>query len=229
MSKAPGSVYLVGSSRGGTMAEVVRRVGGSVRPRSSNLRVALSLAALPTVNGEAQTRALARSLFPGAVVERFAVEGEADAPRPAEARATVEQADVLFFGGGDPVLAARRLVEAGADEWVREARASGATCIGLSAGSIALAAFWADWPADDPDAEPTLVRCIGAAPRVVVDCHAEADDWEELRLVQRRMGSDAAELTFAGIGHGSALVVGAHDELSWIGPGVTLSPVARSD
>jgi cyanophycinase-like exopeptidase len=210
----PGRVYLLGSSHGAAVAEVLRRlVADSGTPR----RVAVSFAALASADGAAQARGLGRSLFPGAVVERFAVEGERDAMPADDARAVVDRADVLFFGGGDPVLAARRLVAAGADAWVREARARGAACVGLSAGSIALGAFWGDWPADDPDGEPELVPCIAAVKQLVVDCHAEEDDWEELRLVQQKLGHSGEALTFAGIGHGAALIVGPGDELTWIG------------
>ncbi len=218
-----GKVYLLGSSHGGAIAEVLRRVVSDV---GSPRRVAVSFAALPSVRGVAHTRAFARSMFPHAEVERFAVEGEDDATPPDAAREALERADLIFFGGGDPVLAARRLCAVGADAWVRAARARGTACVGLSAGSIALGALWGEWPVDDPDGEPEIVRCVGAAENVVVDCHAEEDDWEELRLVQRRLGRDGDALTFAGIGHGSALVVGSLGELSWVGPAKVLPPLA---
>jgi hypothetical protein len=100
---------------------------------------------------------------------------------------------------------------------VREARARGAVSVGLSAGSIALCAFWASWPDDDPDANATVLPCLRVVPDLVVDCHAEGDDWEELRVVRHQLGKDAHRLRFAGIGSGSALVVGSDESLEWIG------------
>jgi cyanophycinase-like exopeptidase len=210
---ARGKVYLIGSSQGRTILDVMKRVSDD--RGTSRYKVAVSYAALPKAKGFMQ--ALTKAAFPLARVERFLVAGEDGAPPAAEAKAVVDSADVVFIGGGDPVLAAQRLVAAGAHEWVRAARDRGVTTIGISAGSMALAAFWASWP-DDDQGNPTVVECMGVAPHVVVDCHAEEDDWEELRIVKGLLAGRQAELTFAGIGHGSALVVGARDELSWIGP-----------
>ncbi len=215
----PGRVYLLGSSHGATMGQLFRRVlADAGRP---GIHLAVSLAALPSGRGDAQVRAFAASHFPGARVERFSVEGE-ESPMPADAaRAVLERADVVFFGGGDPILAARRLVRAGADAWVRSARARGAACVGLSAGSIALGAYWGSWPDEDPDADPEIVPCLGVVPDLVVDCHAEEDGWEELQTLRRclvaRAPKSAAKLMFAGIGHGSALLVGPRGELEWVG------------
>lgn len=215
-----GKVYLVGSSHGDMLGAVFRRISadlGGGRPT-----VAVSFAAQPRVTGDSQTRALAQAAFPGGEVRRFSVADEPGAMTHDQARAIVEGADVVFVSGGDPVLAARRLRSAGADAWLKMARARGAACVGLSAGSIALGECWASWRDDDPDGEPDIVPCLGVAPGVVIDCHAEDDDWEELRAVQRRLGAASARLTFAGVGHGSALVVGPDGELGWMGPAKVL-------
>ena len=218
-----GPVYLIGSSHGATVREVFARVNEAHGQRP--LEVAVSFAALPDGDGVARAKSFAKTTFPHARVEHFSVTGESDAMPSATARSIVERADVLFFGGGDPVLAMRRLVEAGADTWVRAARERGAACVGLSAGSIALGAYWASWPDDDPDAEPNLVRGIAAVADLVVDCHAENDDWEELHAVRARLGPIAAGLTFAGIGHGSALVVHGDGALEWLGRSHVLTGV----
>jgi cyanophycinase-like exopeptidase len=211
-----GSVYLVGSSHGGTLREAFRRVDlGSTKPP----RIATSYAALAHAPADEARQAMAiKKLFrlPG-WVERFSVAGEDGATPPDEARAVVDRADILFFGGGDPVLASHRLVSAGADVWIREARARGVTCIGLSAGAIALGAFWGSWLEHEPDADPTVVPCIGVVPDLVVDCHAEEDAWEELHAVQRGLGPRAKGMRFAGIASGAALIVGADGALEWIG------------
>ena len=211
-----GSVYLIGSSEGDAVREVFRRVRMERAPALPT--VAVSFAAQTAVRDMARALEFARSYFPGCAVERFSVPGETDAMTAADASSLVQHADVLFFGGGDPVLCAERLTRAGADAWVRTARARGATCVGLSAGSVALGALWATWPDDDPDAEPRLVRCMGVAKGLVVDCHAESDDWDELRIVhQTAMRENRTGLHFAGIGHGSALIVGGEGELEWLG------------
>lgn len=212
---ARGSVYLIGGAHDGVVSEVFRRIR-SVVPASP--RVAVSVAAWPSARGPLQAIAFARGHFPDATVDRFSVAGEHDA-NPADAQSIVARADVVFLGGGDPVLYGDRLVPAGADGWLRAARGRGAVCVGLSAGSIALGALWARWPEEDPEGAPSLVDCLAVIPDIVVDCHAEADDWEELRAVKAAAdeGRPASSLRFLGIGHRSAVVVRPDDSLEWIG------------
>jgi len=220
-----GKVYLIGSANLGTVREVFRRIEADVA--APRMRVATSFAALqhPGVVTRLHDWLLSAFAARGATFERFSVKGEDHAMPEAAARAVIERADVLFFAGGDPILAAERLVRAGADVWVKEARTRGAVCAGLSAGSIALGALWGRWSDDDPDSEPAIVPCVGAVADVVVDCHAEADDWDELRIVQRALGARARELRFAGIGHGCALVVAGDGSLEWIGEAKLLPPL----
>ena len=220
MSEA-GKVFLLGSSGGGAVAEVFQRVARELGGKRA--RVGFSLAALPSAGGEGQTRAFLKGALPEAEVARFAVDGEEGTTRAPEARAVVERADVLFFGGGDPVLVARRLVDAGADVWIRDARARGAICGGLSAGSIALGAFWGSWSDESPDEDPAIIPCVGVAADLVVDCHAEEDDWAELRTVKRCLGARGRGLRFAGIGHGCALIVSGGGAHEWIGRDLLLS------
>jgi cyanophycinase-like exopeptidase len=202
------------------MREAFRRAHadtGVARPR-----IAVSFAPIPSARGVSGMTSFIAGHLLGADIDTFTVAGEHEAMPAAEARAIIERADIVFVNGGDPILGARRLVAAGADEWLRAARARGAVCMGLSAGSMALSAAWGSWE-DDEDGEPEIVRCLGVVPRLVIDCHAEADDWEELRAVKRRMGADGAGLTFAGVGSGCALVVGSNDELKWIGEPMVLA------
>lgn len=45
-----------------------------------------------------------------------------------------------------------------------------------------LAQHWIDWTDPDDDSTATPFRCLGLAP-IVCDTHAEADDWQELRML----------------------------------------------
>lgn len=217
----PGSVYLVGSGQDGVLGEVARRACrelGKERPR-----VAVTYA--PVAGDRRGLKFMSErmpGLFPGATLERFAVDGESGAMAAAEARAVVDRADLVFVSGGDPALGAKVLGASGASEWMRAAHARGVPMMGVSAGSIVLGAWWADWPEDDEGTEEEqlertgLVECVRAVEGHVFDTHNEEDDWDELRLVakllERRTGGaggaagGSSRPHFLGIPTGGALV-----------------------
>jgi cyanophycinase-like exopeptidase len=211
-----GRVYLVASGQDESLDKVAARAlaeTGARRPR-----VAISYAPIaesPQALGFMQMRA--STVFAGADVERFAVEGEEGAMDTAAARAVVERADLVFLVGGDPVLGAKILKRAGAGEWLRAAHARGASMLGVSAGSILLGAWWAEWSEEDAaaGANGLLVECLRVVGDLVIDCHDEASDWEELRLVKAMYDASAGgartrERTparFVGIPTGGAIVV----------------------
>jgi cyanophycinase-like exopeptidase len=162
--------------------------------------------------------------FDHAEVERFTVKGERRAMAPEKARAIVDAADVIFLGGGDPVAGARLLVDAGADEWLRAALARGTPCVGISAGAIMLCSWWADWPEDAPADAPhdggELVSCTRVVPDLVVDCHAEHDKWEELKLVRGMLEDRLGERKvprFVGLPTGTGVIVGSDGSLESVG------------
>jgi|SRR5581483_6351437 len=201
-----GLVLLAGMGRPGTplFASLLARV----QPK----RVAISLAAMaaePALVKKALGWFAGRA-FGDAEVERFAVEGERDAQKPADARAIVERADLIYLAGGDPVVGAEVLRKSGADAWLRAARRRGAHLAGGSAGSILLGAAWARWP-DEPDGKPfdggTLVECTGVIPDLVVDTHAEEDDWAELELVAGMLAAQKRAPRLYGIPTNGALIV----------------------
>jgi cyanophycinase-like exopeptidase len=213
-----GVVYLAGSGESGVLGALVARAIAGVARRP--VRVAASFAAVG--NSERALASMQRSLasmFGDAVVERFAVEGERGAMSAERARAIVEDADVIFVSGGDPVLGAKTLVAAGADAWLRDARARGASLVGVSAGSIMLCAFWGEWDDDDPSAVGAPIDCTRVVPDLVVDCHDEDGDWEELRLVgaMRPMRAPSESIRFRGIPSGGALIVDAHGDITSFG------------
>jgi cyanophycinase-like exopeptidase len=209
-----GDVYLAASAHERTLHAMVSQALASVAGRAP--RIAVSYAATSPLFVGRMSHFLERAID-RAQVERFSVPGEHDPMPPAEARAIVGRADLVFLGGGDPVLGARRLVSAGADEWLRAARDRGVPCMGMSAGAIMLAAWWADWPETPPPEAPfdggQLVRCTAVVTDLVVDCHAEEDDWSELRLVRAmledRLGEGATLPRFLGLPAGAGIVVSA--------------------
>jgi cyanophycinase-like exopeptidase len=219
----PGSVYLAASSHEGTLREMASRILASKSHRPRPLRVAATYAAAGGPLVERMSHSIAH-LFEGAAIERFTVAGEKDPMPPAHAASIVANADVVFVGGGDPVEGARRLVSARADAWLRDARARGTPCLGISAGAIMLSAFWAEWPDHPPHGAPhdggALVECTRVVPDLVVDCHAEDDDWSELRLVAamaRERRGTAPQPRFLGLPTGRGIVIDPEGTIATVG------------
>ncbi len=111
----------------------------------------------------------------------------------AVARAVIAGSDLVFVSGGDVEAGMAHLGRHGLIPLLKELHDGGTPFVGLSAGSIMLARCWVRW--SDPDDDTTAERfpCLALAP-VLCDCHAESDDWEELRAL--------LELTGEGIGYG---------------------------
>jgi hypothetical protein len=220
---APGNVYLAASHGHAALGAMTRRALASV-DRKGPARVAVTYAAAGGPLVERMMKVFG-DLFPGADVRRFSVAGERHPMPEAEARAVVEDADVIFFGGGDPVAGARVLVDAGADVWVREARARGAACVGVSAGAMMLCAWWAEWPDDPYPGAPhdggELISCTRVVDDLVVDCHAEGDGWSELELVhgmlRDRLDADAPLPRLLGLPTGTGIVVGPDGAIEAVG------------
>lgn len=221
-----GPVLLAGSGQptSKVFRTLIRRALDPIRGRKP--RVALSLAPI------AETPAILRkfaswfspAIFHGAEVERFSVPGEPDATPEARAREIVERADLIFLSGGDPIAGARLFSASGADAWLRAARERGAALAGGSAGAILLGAYWASWP-EEPDDEPSgqpfdggeLVRCTGVVGDLVIDTHAEEDEWAELALVRGMLEARGERLRLRGIPTGGGLIVSGDGTLETVG------------
>lgn len=217
-----GTSYLVGSGEDGLLAKVAKRARDAIGKAS--VRVAVSYA--PVAGSARGLKFMSQrmpGLFPGATVERFAVAGEKGATPPDEARAIVERADLVFVSGGDPSLGARLLEASGASAWIRAAHARGAATMGVSAGSIALGAWWADWPEDESGDESAqlgrtgLLAGIGVVADHVFDTHNEADDWDELRVVARLCAARGKTASFLGIPTGGALIFHGQGAMETVG------------
>jgi cyanophycinase-like exopeptidase len=217
-----GASYLVGSGDDEPLVKVAQRAQRAAG--KTTVRVAVSYAPVAgSASGLKFMRSRMPRLFPGAEVERFAVAGEKGAMPPGEARAIVDRADVIFVSGGDPSLGARLLDASGAGGWIREAHARGAATMGVSAGSIVLGAWWAEWPEDESGTEGEqlartgLVAGIGAVAGHVFDTHNEEDDWDELRLVAKLCAARGKTARFLGIPTGGALVFYADGSMETVG------------
>jgi hypothetical protein len=129
--------------------------------------------------------------------------------RGGAARAVIEEADLVFVGGGDVDLGMQRLGEHDLASSLRARHAGGAPFVGISAGAILLARRWVRWrdPEDDGTAEP--FDCLGIAP-ILCDCHGEEDGWGELAALLRLAGGRSEGY---GLRSGAAVRVGPGGEV----------------
>ena len=153
-------------------------------------------------------------------VTRFSLAGEPGAD-PTLARSIIAEADLIFLSGGDPVLGAQIFRDSGADAWLREARERGAATAGISAGAIILGAWWASWPEhhhpDEPFDGGSLIRCTGVVDDLVIDCHAEEDDWSELKLVAGMLRAKGDEARLRGVPTRGGLIVRPDNSFEIVG------------
>jgi cyanophycinase-like exopeptidase len=203
----PGRVYLVASGQDGLLGQMAQRAMRDIGKKS--VRVAVSYA---PVEGDKQGLKFMSQrmpgLFPGATLE--AIEHD---------RAVVDRADLVFVSGGDPTHGAKVLARTGAAGWLREAHARGTPMMGVSAGAIALGAWWIDWPEDEdaPEEQADLVPCIGVLPGHVFDTHDEEDGWEELHVASRLLARRGEKSHFLGIPTKGALVFDAQGVMEVVG------------
>jgi peptidase E len=105
-----------------------------------------------------------------------------------DARALLEECDLVFVSGGDVDHGMKVLREKDLVKPIKELAKAGKPMFGISAGSLMLARDWVRFPDTHPS-EPVLFPCLGIAP-LHADAHAEEDNWDELRvlvdLVRRR-------------------------------------------
>jgi peptidase E len=144
-------------------------------------------------------------------------------PRGAQARAALEEADLVFVGGGDVEAGMHALGHAGLVEDFREAARRGTVFAGMSAGAIMLGERWIRWPdkhADDDEAQ--TYECLGIAP-CTLDTHGEGDDWRETRsfaaVRARELGKEARAYA---VPSGAALVIGSDGAMRARGENVTV-------
>jgi peptidase E len=108
-----------------------------------------------------------------------------------EARALLDESDMVFVSGGDVEHGMKVLHDKDMATHLTSLAGAGKPMFGVSAGSLMLAREWVRFP-DDDAAKAELFACLGIAP-VHADAHAEADNWDELRVLVdllRRRGDD---------------------------------------
>jgi cyanophycinase-like exopeptidase len=132
----------------------------------------------------------------------------------ARAREALEQADLVFVGGGDVEAGVEVLHDADLVGDLRAAGRRGAVLAGISAGAIMLGERWIRWPsAAARDDEAETFACLGLVP-CSLDTHGEGDDWSEARsfaaVRARELRKKALVL---GVSSGAALVVDADGTL----------------
>jgi peptidase E len=104
--------------------------------------------------------------------------------RASEARALLEDSDLVFVSGGDVEHGMRVLEDKDMARTLRAVAAAGKPMFGISAGSLMLAREWVRFPDEDDEASAELFPCLGIAP-LHVDAHSEDDGWSELRVLVR--------------------------------------------
>lgn len=130
-----------------------------------------------------------------------------------EARRVLETADLIYVSGGDVEAGMALLHRLRLDALLRRLYRAGRPFFGLSAGSIMLARAWVRWSDPDDDTTAEEFSCLGFA-RVLCDCHAEADAWEELHALLRLQPGPS---TGYGIPSGAALRVDADGSVRALG------------
>jgi hypothetical protein len=126
----------------------------------------------------------------------------------AKARRALDDADLVFVGGGDVEAGIRLLRD---EDLLRDFRAAarrGIVFAGMSAGAIMLGERWIRWPREDAgDDEAETYACMGVAP-CSLDTHGEGDGWLETQsfaaVRARELGKKARAY---GVPSGGALVV----------------------
>ncbi|MBI1853296.1 MAG: Type 1 glutamine amidotransferase-like domain-containing protein [Planctomycetes bacterium] len=133
-----------------------------------------------------------------------------------EARRLLSRANLVYLGGGDPLLCVRAVERAGVADLLRRRRRAGTVFFGISAGAIALGPCWPKWP-DPPNSKlpedgARLVPCLGIHRAGVFDMHSEDDGWPELHACRRLTSRSARWRRLVACGvpkRGAALVEAA--------------------
>jgi peptidase E len=101
-----------------------------------------------------------------------------------EARALLEDCDLVFVSGGDVEHGMKVLHDRDMAGFLVALGRAGKPMFGISAGALMLAREWVRFPDEDDESTAELFPCLGLAP-LHVDAHSEEDGWSELRVLVR--------------------------------------------
>src|ERR1700734_3094898 len=101
-----------------------------------------------------------------------------------EARALLEESDLVFISGGDVEHGMNVLHERDLAAVLLALGRAGKPMFGVSAGSLMMGREWVRFPDEDDESTAEIFPCLGLAP-VHVDAHSEDDGWSELRILVR--------------------------------------------
>jgi peptidase E len=124
------------------------------------------------------------------------------------AKSVLEEADLVFMGGGDVEAGMNALMDRGVIDFLRGLYDAGKPFLGISAGSIMLSRAWVRWKDPDDDDSAEAFSCLGFAP-LYCDTHAEDEGFAELQALLRLLPEDAIGY---GIPSGAGLAVGPGDK-----------------
>lgn len=123
---------------------------------------------------------------------------------PADARAIIREAHLLYFTGGDHFVLVHAARNAGIEVDLRKRHREGAVVGAYSAGAIAIGPYWPEWPEperpDLPEEGAGLVKCLGLNRHVICDFHGESDDWDELHACMRLIHNQESSAVWNGYG-----------------------------
>jgi cyanophycinase-like exopeptidase len=139
------------------------------------------------------------------------------------ARAGLDEADLVFVGGGDVEAGVRALRDADLVGKLHGAAKRGVVFAGMSAGAIMLGERWIRWPREGAgDDEAETYECLGIAP-CSLDTHGEGDRWQETQsfaaVRARELGKKAVAY---GVPSGAALVIHCDGSMRARGDAVTV-------
>jgi len=139
------------------------------------------------------------------------------------ARTALDDADLVFVGGGDVEAGVDAVRDAGLVDRLHAAAKRGVVFVGMSAGAIMLGERWIRWPRETAgDDEAETYECLGIAP-CSLDTHGEGDGWNETQsfaaVRARELGKKARAY---GVPSGAALVIDAGGTFQARGDAVTV-------
>jgi hypothetical protein len=193
--------YLIAGAGRATSRRSVRYHAGCVRATGKRRpRIAYVGAA---ANDSRAFAAMVRGLVFGVAADVVSICFGRRGGATSRLRAALADADLIFFTGGDVELGMRLVDERDLAPYLRQLAGEGKAMEGISAGAILLGRSWVRFP-DDAAEGAERFACLGVVP-ASFDTHGEADGWEELRALARRVAPADEPVVYGIPSHGAAL------------------------